>query len=103
MDRLTRVFFIMVPSLSHWHEKVVRAVGEPSPPDPRASGLEDIGIRRVNLMSMDAFDDDPRAEDALEEIVHHEDTDVEEIVRGRDDDRAERDPDERTVDLDEDR
>ncbi|MDN5571519.1 MAG: hypothetical protein L0G22_09755 [Propionibacteriaceae bacterium] len=54
-------------------------------------------------MSMDAFDDDPRAEDALEEIVHHEDTDVEEIVRGRDDDRAERDPDERTVDLDEDR
>lgn len=55
-------------------------------------------------MSTDAFDDDPKVEDALEEIVHDEDADVEEIVRGRDDDRAERDPaEERTVDLDEDR
>lgn len=40
-------------------------------------------------------EDDPRREDALEELVRSEDSDVERIVRGRDDELAERDPDER--------
>lgn len=49
-------------------------------------------------MSSLLHDDDPRREDAQDDLLRESETDVEETVRGRDAERALRDPEERPVD-----